>query len=177
MFFLLTDPINKLPGIGPALADKFHRLGISTIGDLAYYYPWRWEDLSVISPIATILSATPANPKKITIKARIKSISHFRSPYKRMFITNAIGEDSSGAIRIVWFNQPYLRTTINAGETYYLSGQIGSWQSHPTLTNPALERATDNPLHSGGLIPIYPETVGISSKIIRRAVRNILNKS
>lgn len=175
MFFLLTDSIHKLPGIGPSLADRFQHLDIATISDLIYYYPRRWEDLSTLSPIATALSVHPADLRKVTIKATIKSLSHFRSPYKRMFITNALAEDSSGAIRVIWFNQSYLRTALTAGETYYLSGQIGSWQNHPTLTNPAFERATDNPLHSGGLIPIYPETEGISSKIIRRAIRNLLN--
>lgn len=175
MFFLLTDPIHKLPGIGPSVADKFHRLGISTVGDLAEYYPRRWEDLSTVSPIASVLASAQIDTKKTTIKARIKSIAHFRSPRKKMFITNAIAEDSSGAIRIIWFNQPYLKTTINVNDIYYLSGQVSSWQNHPTIMNPAMERVTDNPLHSGGLIPIYPETAGISSKVIRRAVRNILN--
>ncbi|MBU1092215.1 ATP-dependent DNA helicase RecG [Patescibacteria group bacterium] len=175
MFFLLTDSINKLPGIGPSVASKFQRLDIATMSDLIYYYPRRWDDLSTISPIATALSGHLDSPKKVTVKATIKSISHFRSPYKRMFITNALAEDPSGAMRIVWFNQPYLRTAIIAGDTYYLSGQIGSWQNHPALTNPSFERATDNPLHSGGLIPVYPETEGISSKMIRRATRNLLN--
>ena len=175
MFFLLSDPITKLPGIGPSLAVKFGLLSIQTVDDLIGYYPRRWEDLSVVSPVATVLATCPAPPQKVTIKAAIKSMAHFRSPYKRMFITNAIAEDASGAMRIVWFNQPYLRTAIKAGETYYLSGPMGNWQNHSALTNPALERATDTPLHSGGLIPIYPETAGISSKVIRRAARHILN--
>jgi len=170
MFFLLTEPISHLPGIGPSLALKWQKLGVLTVGDLLSYYPRKWEDLSTLSP----LTAAQAG-QKITAKATILAISHFRSPYKKMFITNAVIQDKSGSLRVVWFNQPYLRTTLKKDEEYYFSGNIGSYQGHLTLMSPVFEKADHSPLHAGRIVPIYPETVGISSKIIRRVMKTLLN--
>jgi len=120
VFFLLTDPISHLPGVGPNSALKWQKLGVLTVEDLLHYYPRKWEDLSTISP----LMAAQAG-QKITVKAQLKSISHFRSPRKSMFITNAVIQDESAPIRVVWFNQPYLQTSLKKDEEYYFSGAVG----------------------------------------------------
>lgn len=170
MFFLLTASISQLPGIGPNLALKFEKLGVLTLDDLIHYYPRKWEDLSAISPL---IQAQPG--QKITTQAKILTISHFRSPYKKMFITNAVIQDDSASMRVVWFNQPYLQTVLKKNIPYYFSGQINSWQKQLTLMNPVFELADHLPLHAGRIVSIYPETTGISSKIIRRSIKTLLN--
>src|SRR3989344_1183987 len=68
-----------------------------------------------------------------------------------------------GKIReLIYFNQPYLVKTLKAGITLSLAGT---------------EYEVNGPLiHTGRLVPIYPETKGISSKWIRRQVYNQLKK-
>jgi len=170
MFFLLSDLISHLPGIGPNLALRWQKLGVLTVKDLLHYYPRKWEDLSTISPLISAQAG-----QKITVKAQLKSISHFRSPRKGMSIINALIQDESGPMRVVWFNQPYLETSLQKDETYYFSGAVGTWQGHLTLTSPVFEKADHAPLHAGRIVAIYPETKGISSKIIRRAMKVLLN--
>ncbi|MFH0912066.1 MAG: ATP-dependent DNA helicase RecG [Patescibacteria group bacterium] len=172
MFFLFTDPISNLPGIGPALALKFQKLGVLTVANLIDNYPRRWEDLSVISPLA---QAQPDH--RITAQAKLISLAHFRSPYKRMFISNGIIQDSSGPLPVTWFNQPYLQTTLKKGETYFFSGKVGTYQNKPTLMSPVFERVDQDhaPLHAGRIVPIYAETAGIGSKVIRRVMKTLLN--
>lgn len=170
MFFLLTDPIRNLPGIGPALALKFQKLGILTISDLVGYYPRKWEDWSTLSPLSAAKTG-----QKITARAKVISLSHFRSPRKRMFITTALLRDESGNIKATWFNQPYLQTALQQNEEYYFSGLVGSYQGHPAIASPVFELSDHAPLHTGRIVPIYPETDGLSSKMIRRVMKTLLN--
>lgn len=170
MFFLLTDLISQLPGIGPNLALTFKRLGVLTVDDLIHYYPRKWEDLSTIIPLGQAQAE-----QKITVQAKIISLSHFRSRYKKMFISNGLIEDDSAALKVVWFNQPYLQTALKKDAMYYFSGQVKSTEGHLTLMNPVFELADHSPLHAGRIVPIYPETFGISSKIIRRSQKVLLN--
>jgi len=170
VFFLLTSPISQLPGIGPSLALKFQKLGVFTIADLLGYYPRRWEDLSLLSPIISAQAG-----QKITVKGKLTTISHFRSPYKRMFITNGIIQDKSGPIKAIWFNQVYLKTALKKDQEYYFTGNVGNQQGHLTLMNPGFEVTDHLPLHSGRIVPIYPETTGVSSKVIRRAMKTLFN--
>lgn len=170
MFFLPIDTINKLPGIGPSLALKWQKLGVFTVTDLINYYPRKWEDWSTLSPLSAAQTG-----QKITARAKLISLSHFRSPRKRMFITTALLQDESGNIKATWFNQPYLETALKKDEEYYFSGLVGSYQGHPALMSPVFEVADHTPLHTGRIVPIYPETDGLSSKMIRRVMKALLN--
>ncbi len=93
-----------------------------------------------------------------------------------MFITEAFVEDRSGAIKAVWFNQPYLANTLKEGLTVSLSGKV-SFDKNLYLSNPAYEKISPPPLggaggdfflrHTGRLVPVYPETAGLTSRYLR----------
>ena len=44
MSIQLTDPVQSLPGIGPARAKRLEKLGIADAGDLLLWYPRNYED-------------------------------------------------------------------------------------------------------------------------------------
>ncbi|MBN2585606.1 ATP-dependent DNA helicase RecG [Patescibacteria group bacterium] len=170
MFFLLSDPLTHLPGIGPSLSSKLSQMGLKTVGDLLTYYPRRWEDLSQITP----LNGVEAALGRATVRARLLSFSSFRTPRRRMFLINGLLEDETGALRVVWFNQPYLTQSLKKGAEYYLSGPIRERDGHLVLTNPSIEPAEKTPVHSGRIIPIYPATAGISTRMLRRWLKNLI---
>jgi len=172
VFFLLSDPLTRLSGIGPSFEPKLAQMGLKTVGDLITYYPRRWEDLSQITPIQ---EASSALGEKVTVLARLKSFSGFRTPRRRMFLINGIVEDDTGNIRVVWFNQPYLAQSLKTGWEYYLSGQVREQDGHPVLTNPSIEPADRTPIHSGRIIPIYPAAAGVSTRMLRRWLKNLLS--
>lgn len=169
MFFLLKDPIIKLPGIGPNLSKKFSKLGILQIQDLISHYPRKWEDFSQITAIHKIKEG------KNTIKAEIISFNSFRSPRRRLAITNALAQDITGSLQVIWFNQPYLADMLKKETSYFLSGNVTNYQGKLTLINPVIEPADSTPLHSGRIIPIYPTTEGVTSRLIRKIFRYLTN--
>jgi len=96
-------------------------------------------------------------------------------------LTNASAEDETGKIDIVWFNQPYIQKTLQIGTTVSLSGKTKQEGKKLIFQSPAYEVVTqDEDLdvhdlkHTGRLIPIYSETMGISSKLIRSLTTRVL---
>lgn len=171
MFFLLTDPINSLPGIGPNLSQKLAKIGLFCIADLIHYYPRKWEDFSQILPISKLLENQP-----VTVQAKLTAINQFRTYRQKMTLTTAIVSDGSGNLPIIWFNQPYLINTLREGQSYFFSGTAKRHQGKLTLVSPVYEAVslTFSPLHSGRIVPIYPETLGITSKLLRKLARYLI---
>jgi len=163
----LTSKITELPKVGPILSRKFEKLNIKTIEDLFYHVPSRYMDYSLVTTINKLHPDETA-----TIHAKIISIKNI---YSKRGLKMQIGsvEDATGKIAVVWFNQPFLVKTLYPGRQVSLSGRIGFFGRKLCMTSPdyellgEIEKPT---VHTGRLVPIYPETSGLSSKWIRTLV-------
>ena len=169
----LSTPIGQIQGIGPAYQKKLKKLGIRTVSDLLFHFPHRYEDFSNLTPIAEIKTG-----ENCSIKGKVLKIQGTRSWKKRMSVTEAVVEDKSGAVRAVWFNQPYLAATLKEGENVILSGKADWDKKGFSLSNPAYEKISDeesfSPTHTARIIPIYPETEGLSSRWLRHILKPLL---
>jgi len=195
----LSTPIEEIPRIGPQYQKRLKKLGIETVRDLLFHFPHRYEDFSDIIPIS---QATPG--KIICIQGEITEIKNFRTFRKRMYITESKVSDESGEIRVTWFNQPYLINTLKKGDFVFLAGKMVSKNGKKYLSSPTYEKipafalrslgegglrlATAgkpaqnfedlnfDPTHTGRIIPVYPETEGVSSRWLRFIIKPLLTK-
>src|SRR3989344_1006519 len=89
------------------LLRALENLGIKNVKHLLFHFPSRHEDLSSIKTIAdaVTLSYLPS-AEKLTIRGKLTSLKNWRTPKKRINITEGIIEDETGKIKIMWFNQP-----------------------------------------------------------------------
>ncbi|RLC37458.1 ATP-dependent DNA helicase RecG [candidate division Kazan bacterium] len=165
-----TLGLQSIPYVGPKIAEILADLNIKNIDDLIYYFPRAWEDLSQIIAIADLVPSGD----KFTIRAKLAAISTFRSPIKRMYLTQARAVDDSGQISLIWFNQPYLRTSLKKDKEYFFTGKVDKNRNGLQMINPNFETVSDTPLHSGRIIPVYPEHKNISSKMFRRIMKGLV---
>lgn len=165
----LNSPISELYGVGATYQKKLKNLGIETIKDLFFHLPSRYDDFSKISLIKNLKPG-----EQVTIQGKILTIKNTRSWQKRMAISNAIIEDESGAVRVVWFNQPFIASSLSKGVKIILSGKVKLDQNGIYISNPSYELSSQDPTHTGRLVPIYPETQGISSKWLRWQIKSNL---
>lgn len=147
-------------------AGRLERLGIYTFEDLLYHIPSRYEDFSLIAPIATVQPG-----ETVTLQGRVTDV---KNSYLNKFKTlqKVRLDDGTGHIDITWFNQPFLTKTLTTGTTLSVAGKVGEFAKHPVLQSPEYEIIGENTesLHTGRLVPIYPETRGVSSKWLRRQI-------
>jgi ATP-dependent DNA helicase RecG len=163
----LDDPVAELKGVGEELAKKLGLLGIKTVNDLIEHYPRRYEDYSEVVPVSQI------HPGIVTIKARIKSVSS-RYVRRGLNITEAIASDETGSVRLVWFNQPYRAGAIKGSQEYYIGGEYALRRGRFSITNPSAELVSDFPVNSARIIPVYRETKGLKSFLIRKLMREVV---
>ncbi|MDD5606335.1 MAG: ATP-dependent DNA helicase RecG [Candidatus Pacebacteria bacterium] len=165
----LFAPINKVSKIGPVFESKLKKLGIETIHDLLYHFPHRYEDFSDLISIEKV-----ELNKLCTVKGKILAINNIRTFKKRVTITEAILQDKSGAIKVVWFNQPYLVKNLKKNDEVFLSGKAIFKKNIIYLSNPVYEKISPITLHTGRLVPVYPETEGLSSRWLRIILKSVL---
>lgn len=180
MAITIDTRIQEISRINRKIMPPLNRLGIKTIRDLLLYFPSRYEDFSNQKFIRdAVLNET------VTIRGVIQKISTVRTARKKMFLTQAILRDETGDIKAIWFNQPFLERTLRIGTSINLSGKIAIGPQGIYLQNPAYEkieklddtRHTGNEkqsIHTGGLIAIYPETQGITSRWLRFLIKTFI---
>ncbi|MGM0438985.1 MAG: ATP-dependent DNA helicase RecG [Patescibacteria group bacterium] len=167
----LSDPIGKAPKIGAKYKAKLKKMEIRTIGDLLFHFPSRYEDFSQITKISNL------SPKKqATIKGEVKVINSGKTSKKKIPYTEALLQDESGPIKIIWFYQPYLAKTIKKGEEIFISGKPKYGNEGLQFVNPSYEKVKKNTIHTGGLVAIYPETEGVSSRWLRYVIKSLLEE-
>jgi len=170
--------VSRLPMVGPIYAKRLEKLGITTIEDLLFHFPFRYDDFSIISPIGHVQAG-----EIVTVQGVVEKItnSYTKSGKK---IQKAEISDSSGKIEAIWFNQPYLAKTIKTGDKYNFSGKV-DWFGHlKVFVSPEFEIVKLLPqnfqlsslanIHTGRLVPVYNETYGISSKWLRSRIKMAL---
>jgi len=175
----LSTLVEEIPGIGPQIQKRLKKLDIKTLEDLLYHFPHRYEDFSNLIPISQAKEGGI-----FSFQAKILEIKNIRTFRKKMVLTQAVVGDETGRLKVVWFNQPYLINNFKKGDWLCLSGKIQGKGKAIYLSNPAYEKIGKENLkmenfdltHTGRLVPIYPETEGLSSKWLRFIIKPILIK-
>jgi ATP-dependent DNA helicase RecG len=168
----LDSPLIKFSGVYKKYSARLEKLGIRKIEDFLYHIPSRYENFSLVSDIKNIQPG-----ETVTVRGRIVKIeNNFLKGGKKL--QKALISDGTATIEGIWFNQPYLLRIIKKGDDISVSGKV-TYFNKPVIQIQEYElgkTADSSFIHTGRLIPIYPETQGISSKWIRRQVFNILSK-
>lgn len=163
--------IRSLKGVGEKRAQCFEKLGVTTVSQLTRLLPRRYEDLGNITDISELAAhrgekvsvvATVCLPVKET---RIKGSNTLTAVY---------AEDLSGTVRIVYFNNKFIKNMIKQGERYLFYGTVP--KSGPiNLTNPDFYKGGVE--QDKSIIPIYPLVSGLNRNFMRKAVLEALKQS
>lgn len=171
----LSLPIEQLKSVGPRNFPRLARLGIKTVKDLLWHFPVHYDDYSRVVSVSEIEPG-----QKVNIQGEVLKMSNRTIFPKRMSITNALVGDETGAVKVVWFNQPFIANSLKEGTLVSLAGKANLDKHGLYLSSPTYEKIRDiefknyNLTHTGGLIPVYPETEGVTSKYLRFLIKPIL---
>lgn len=164
----LDSSISELSRVGPSLSRAFARVGVASVRDLLFYFPRRYLDFSVFKPIRDITAG-----ETITVRGTLKTI-HARPSFRgRMALCEAVISDKTGSLKVVWFNQPYLAKQLAPGDEILLSGKVERYKTLQ-LQNPIYEKTSEQLVHTGRVVPVYPLTDGLYNRSIQSAVRTCL---
>ncbi len=172
----LETPVEQFPKIGLAYQKKLKKLGIKTIQDMLFYFPARYDDFSKIIKISY---ARQKLGETVCLQGRITQIESMLTWKKGMSVIEASVEDNTGSMRAIWFNQPYLAKILAEDDFVCLAGKVSLGKSGLYLNNPSYEKINgigenENLTHTGRIVPVYPETKGITSRWLRYVIKPLL---
>ncbi|MDD5415991.1 MAG: ATP-dependent DNA helicase RecG [Candidatus Daviesbacteria bacterium] len=174
-----NTPLLQLPGIGYTYAKRLERLNLFTLEDLIYHFPFRYDDFS------NTTSALQAKiGESVTLQGEIWTIQNIYTR-SRKIITKAVFNDGTSPIELTWFNSSWLTKQIQTGDRLQVSGKISKYKNKLSIIAPHWEkldaeqkqlptRQVGTQIHTGRLVPIYPETYGVSSKWLRTKIAQLL---
>ncbi len=167
----LTDSVTSLKGVGPAKALQLARLGITTLEDLISYFPRQYEDRTQLVSLSQLRPDTPC-----CFTATVTSVPRTAYIRKGLNSTRCTVADQSGKVRVTWFNQPWMSRNLQAGQTYCFYGTLtGDERGHQVL-NPAVEPLDAPPGVTRCIIPVYPLTKGLTSKVLQSLIFQALEQ-
>ena len=171
----LDTPLTSVKGVGPRRAADFDRVSLHSVGDLLARFPLRYEDRACFSAIANLAPGVAATVAGTIVTCGMRLT---RRPGFKIF--EAVVRDSSGTLRVVWLNQPFMATVVRKGEDIILYGRI---EQRPgaglQMTNPQHESVADparESIHTGRIVPVYEKAGAVTGKMQRSLVRGVLDQ-
>lgn len=165
---LLHTPIDELTQARPALKKGLKKLCINQVCDLLFYFPYKYLDFTRFSLIKDVAAGAT-----VTVRGTIKSIASRYSFRGRMSLCEAIISDTTGSLKVVWFNQPYLAKTLKPGEEVLLAGPVTSYKTLQ-LQNPIYEKVSAEAIHTNRIVPVYHITAGLFNRSLRALIKELL---
>lgn len=160
-----------LKGVGPNLWKGLRKLGLESVEDVLWYLPRRYEDRRNLPRIRDLRAGAAA-----TVKGRI--IEFKSRPTKGgKVILRAVVSDGSGAMALVWFNQPWVSRRLAEYKGEIIAyGMVKDSNYTLEMQSPDYELLSeeDDPEDFARIVPVYGLSEGVFQTTVRRAVRSAL---
>jgi ATP-dependent DNA helicase RecG len=165
----LNASLTVLSGVGPRHAAMLARLGLTTLGDMLYYFPRRYEDYSQLRPIRELFYGQQGTVIGVLMMAETRKIRGGKAT-----LTEAVINDGTGALRLTWFNQPWLANRLKIGEAISVSGKVEQYLGRLVMNNPDWEPVEAENLHTNRIVPVYPLTQNVTQKWLRKLMNQVV---
>lgn len=165
MASLFEMDITKLKGVGEKRAAMFRKIGAPTVGNLLRLYPRAYEDWSK----HTSISDTVLNEVCTVSATVVKTPTEHRVRGGKLLYKTVVSDGASD-MQLTFFNNRYIPNLLKAGEEYVFHGKVtGTFLRREMLSPEFLSKAK-----SQAVVPIYPATQGLTSRMISGAVKEAL---
>ncbi|HEY4745431.1 MAG TPA: ATP-dependent DNA helicase RecG [Desulfuromonadaceae bacterium] len=177
----LQTRMQFIKGVGPKLTELLERRGVATVEDALYLLPHRYEDRRELIPIAGLKPGLTA-----VFSGRVLSADVTATRGGRRFF-EAVVADASGSIALKWFNAnpTFMKRVWKPGRTGIFTGEVSQFGYQREVHHPDvewLEEGTSvqeilagDPVNFGRIVPVYPLTEGLSQKVMRRVMKEVVD--
>jgi ATP-dependent DNA helicase RecG len=176
----LETSLQFVKGIGPRIAQTLKEKRITTIEDLLYHLPFRYEDRLRPQAIEELVPGEMAS-----LIGEVRGMALLRT--RRMPIFEmTVGQGLGGRVKCMWFHGTYLKDRFKAGQWVALYGKVEPSRSSNSfkMIQPQVEVLPDDHddeesklLEVGRIAPVY-ETLGnkLASRWQRRIIYRLLEE-
>ncbi len=155
--------VTTLKGVGPAMSAKLEGLGLSTLQDLLFHLPLRYQDRTRLTPIGSL---RPGGEAMIEGEVQLSEIKFGR---KRMLLTRISDGTGSLTLRFFHFNSSQ-KESLSRGVRLRCYGEVRRGSATLEMIHPEFRRVGEGQAVEEALTPIYPATEGLQQAGLRRLI-------
>lgn len=166
----MKRPLRELKGVGEKTEKLFQKVNIWDTEDLLHYYPRNYDTYEEPCEISQIREGeTAAVQGVVTAAVYVNKVRNLQ------IVTVTVG-DSSGKLPVVWYNMPYLRSTLKKGSVFVFRGKVIRKNGRLQMDHPEIFTcgAYEEVLHS--MQPVYALTAGLTNKMVTKLVHQVLEQ-
>ena len=153
-----------LKGIGEKTAERFKAAGIFTVNDLLEYYPIRYEIYELPGS-----AGDKADGRITAVCGFIEGNTALRRAGKLTIVSGRVRTQTE-TIQVIWFQMPYLQSSLKPGKKYVLRGRVKHRGKTVQLQQPQLFDPEDYQRKCISLQPVYSQIKGISNNMLRKSI-------
>ena len=162
----LELPVGAMPGIGEESEKLLARLGITTIGDLLWHLPRTYLDYATFTPLRQVRAEQDQ-----TVEAVLGPIRQRRTARGQVMTEVELLEPDTrlpSGIRGTWFGRQFIKERFPEGQLVRISGRVRWFGRSLQFSNPKIEPAAAEAVHTGRIVPVYALTEGLKEGVLRR---------
>jgi ATP-dependent DNA helicase RecG len=165
----LTTDLQKVfgPKTAKAMATS---LGLHTVRDLLRHYPRRYAKRGEMARLDDLQVGD-----RVTVLAQVRKVTTRQMRQRRGSLTEVTVGDGAGTMQLVFFNHRHAQ--LHEGDWGLFAGTVGEYRNSKQFAHPDFHLITgdDDEEWARALIPIYPASKEVSSWVIQRSVKMLLD--
>lgn len=158
-----SDGVMSVKGIGEKSAKLLTKLNIYTVGDLVTHFPRDYEVFAIPERIGDLKAG-----ETVTVEGAVRQVTVKNG---RRNIVTCFCADPSGAVKLVWFNRPYVAKMLKPGTRFLFRGTVRTQNGALCIEQPAMYGRDEYRRLMSSLQPRYSLTKGITHNFISKAVK------
>ncbi len=158
--------VTALPGIGADSARLLAKLEIHTMGDLLWHLPRTYVDFSKFTPLRAVRAG-----QEQTVEAVLGRIGQRRTSSGKIMTEVELLDPADrmpSNVRATWFGRQFIKERFPEGQLVRISGRVKFFGRALQFSNPKMEPAAAEAVHTGRIVPIYRLTEGLKEGHLRR---------
>ena len=175
MSLKLDSQVQFLKGVGPKLGEVLRKKGVVTVQDLLEWYPRAYEDRRAARNIASLKP-----DETVSLKAQVVRVSSFNMGRSTRKIYDVTLRDSTGKIHCKFFRVPYKGyfERFQPNQTVRVIGKVTHYRGQIEFHHPDIQdvKEGEDDSDQDQMIPIYPESEGLTNRQIRKLVELAFNE-
>jgi len=166
----LNKNVSTLSGVGIKIKNMLKKKKIEKISDLLWSFPHSFTDRSNLQTLNNLEVG-----KITTIEA---TVLKYNFPRIRNIPNKVICGDGKGKIDIIFFNsrEGYIKKILPLNTEVIISGKINYYKNKYQITNPDYVVPIEKKEYVNKLIPKYSLTEGLTEKVYRKIIEQVLEK-
>lgn len=154
--------LSEMRGIGPARMESLRAVGVTSLRDLLFTLPVRYEDRTKLVPCAQARG-------EVLVRGVVNDPPKY-SRFNGLVRVTASLRDDSGRLSLAWYNQPWMMQQLPVGVCVMLYGRIAEKNGRRVLQNAVL-------VTEPSIQPVYRAVKGIPAKSFRAMMEQALEQA